>query len=213
MMESERDFKLKVYPALGMAIIFPFIFMSNSLMNKGLSGLAGSHWYLAIYLCGIMIPTVLLMLKHSSHFKGAWVYKVIPISGPRSILSGAVKAFVIRLLMPLYVVESFLFGLIFGAKVIPDLIVVGLGMLLFTMICFRAIRKSIPFSEPFDAVRSQEHLIVLPLLLVIGVLLGLHWASSLVTGGLYGYMLLLVIVNLVAWRIGFRVNWQQLETN
>ena len=32
-----------------------------------------------IYFCALLIPTVVMMMKYSAGYKGAWVYKAIPI--------------------------------------------------------------------------------------------------------------------------------------
>lgn len=147
-MSTEREFKLKVYPSLGFAIIFPFIFIFNQLKNLGWNGIISSKMYLNIYFCALLIPTVVMMMKYSGGYKGAWVYKAIPIKSAADIFRGTLKAFIVKLLFPVYIVECIIFMCIFGVSIFPDLIVVFLNILLFTVICFRTL-KGITFFGSF----------------------------------------------------------------
>jgi ABC-2 type transport system permease protein len=213
MMGNEREFKLKVYPALGFSIIFPFIFIFNEIRDRGLSGMASSNWYLSIYMCAMMIPTVMMMLKYSAKYKGAWIYRTVPFHNAAPIFKGTIKAFIVRLFLPIYVIESLLFTLLFGTRIIPHLIIVFLSILLYTIICFRALRKALPFSESFDAIQQNEAWVVLPLLLLITIFGGIHYLATLFNGGLYGLMAILLAVNFIVWRKGFNISWQSLSGN
>src|SRR5699024_11552690 len=47
-MAKEREFKLKVFPSLGMAMVFPFIFLFIFLQDSSPEALRGVHPYLYI---------------------------------------------------------------------------------------------------------------------------------------------------------------------
>ncbi|SCW69610.1 hypothetical protein SAMN04487970_103025 [Paenibacillus tianmuensis] len=211
MMGNEREFKLKVYPSLGFSIVFPFIFFFNVLRNQSFVEIAASKWYLNIYFCALLIPTVVMMLRYSGKPKGAWLYKTMPLSSPAPIFRGTIKAFLVRLFMPVYLIESVIFIALFGVRIVPDLIVVALSVLLYTVICFRTFRKALPFSESFEAVKQNDSLTFLPLLLLLALFAGVHLASTFVTGGVYAYMALLVVLNAVVWRKGFAISWDALR--
>jgi len=202
MMAREREFKLKVYPALGFAMVFPFIFIFNPAWSSGLKDLASSRWYLSIYLSALMIPSVVMMLKYSAQYKAAWVYKTAPVQSAAAIFKGTIKAFLMRLFLPIYLVESVIFVAIFGIRIIPDLIVACLSMLLYAVICFRFTRKSLPFSEPFQAVQESQRYVALLLLLFIGAFAAVHFVFSLIPFGVYIYMFLLALLNGAVWRAG-----------
>jgi ABC-2 type transport system permease protein len=213
MMIHERDFKLKVYPSLGFSLIFPFIFIFNKLKEDGLSGLASSKFFISIYICAMMIPTVLMMLKYSANYKGSWIYKTVPFQNAKPIFRGTIKAFIVRLFIPVFIIESILFMLLFGIRIFPDLIIVFLNILLYTVICFLSLRKALPFSEPFEAVKQNEGLTVIGLLMLIAVLGGIHFALTFLDGSLYPYMAVLLIANLFIWRKGFNITWTKLSSN
>lgn len=112
-MKHERDFKLKVYPSLGFSLILPFIFFYNELREQSLEQLADSRWYLSIYFSMIMIPTIVMMLKYSGKYKGAWLFKTVPLKELGTMTSGTLKAFLVKLFLPIYLVLQSSFCLSF----------------------------------------------------------------------------------------------------
>ncbi|WP_411682931.1 hypothetical protein [Clostridium thailandense] len=213
MMRNEREFKLKVYPSLGFSLIFPFIFMFNMLKDEGLVKLASSKVYLYIYFCALMLPTVIMMMKYSGRYKGAWIYKTMPIKNIASIFKGTLKAFIVNLLLPVYIVECLIFIYIFGMRILPDLIVVFLNMMLFTVICFRVMKKSLPFSEGFGVSGQGEGLIIIPLMLLIGALAGVHYFCTKFNCGVYIYMIVAFVMVIAAWKKAFNISVETVNLN
>lgn len=209
-MRNEREFKLKVYPSLGFALIFPFIFIFNQLKDLEWNSVVSSRIYLNIYFCALLIPTVVMMIKHSGGYKGAWVYKAIPIKNVADIFRGTLKAFIVKLLFPLYIVECVIFMCIFGVRIFPDLIVVFLSILLFTVICFRTLKKALPFSEGFGVSSQGEGLAVIPLMLLLGVLAAVHYVCTSINYGVYAYIVVMIIVDIFAWKKAFDISLDKL---
>ncbi|KAI7269614.1 hypothetical protein KC345_g7551, partial [Hortaea werneckii] len=79
MMKNEREFKLRVYPSVGLSLALPFIFMFNQVWTGDPAALRNSKAYLFIYFSALMMMTVVQMLRYSASYKGAWIYKVIPL--------------------------------------------------------------------------------------------------------------------------------------
>lgn len=211
MMRNEREFKLKVYPSLGFALIFPFIFIFNELRDSGWNSIASSKMYLNIYFCAMLLPTIVMMMKYSDTYKGAWVYKVTPIESMAAIFRGTLKAFIVRLMCPIYMVEGIVFLCIFGVRIFPDLVLVFLNILLFTVICFMVIEKALPFSEPFGVTDQGKGLIVIPLMLLLGVLAGIHYTCTLVNYGVYVYIAVMIILVMFAWKKALNISWKSLD--
>lgn len=208
MMSTERDFKLKVYPTLGFSIIFPFIFFFIYTPEGGMEGISSSKMYLFIYFCALLVPTVVMMLKYSGRYKGAWIYQTAPISHTAPIFKGTLKAFLARLLLPMFLIESLIFLAVFGMNIIPDLLCVLLVLPLYTLICFMVLRKALPFSEPFEATQQKEALLTLPLMLILAVFAGIHYFSSTIAYGVYMYLALLLVLNVAGWRNVFHIKWK-----
>lgn len=211
MIKNEREFKLSVYPSLGFAIIFPFIFIFNNLRGNSLSQIAETKQYFNIYLCAFMMPTVIMMMKYSTKYKAAWIYKALPVKKISSIYKGSLKAFIVRLLIPVYIFEAIIFLVIFGIKIFPHLILVLLNMLLFTVICFKVMKKSLPFSIMAGTANKDSGLIFIPLMLLLGILAGIHYGFTFTSYGIYIYMLILILLNLFLWRKAFNISFDELN--
>lgn len=208
-MKNERSFKLKVYPSLGFALIFPFIFMFNSMSDGGFNKISSSKAYLYIYFCAFLLPSVVMMIRYSEKYKGAWIYRAAPIKDVVPIFKGTIKACIIRLLLPVYMIDSIIFIVIFGIRIIPDLILVFLNMILFTMISFMVLKKALPFSEGYEAAQQGDGLVIIPLMILLAGLAGIHYASTLVSYGIYAYIAVAVIIDLVLWNRAFKLSWEK----
>ncbi|MGG0716953.1 hypothetical protein ABE096_05035 [Robertmurraya massiliosenegalensis] len=204
MMKNEREFRLKVYPSLGFSFVFPFIFIMNQLTINTFSEIASSKWYLSIYFCSIVIPTAVMMIKYSGKYKGAWIYKAAPIKDWHALYHGTMKAFIVNLYLPVFLSVSMIFIFIFGLRIIPDLIIVLLSSLLFAYFCMKILLKSLPFSESFDDAQKEMGLKVLPFMLLIGLLCGIHYISLLIPWGAWLYTVILIFVQVLIWANPFR---------
>jgi hypothetical protein len=204
MMKNERDFKLKVYPALGFSIAFPFIFIFGILQNSYDGSLKGSKVYLLIYFCTMLMQTVIQMLRYSTSYKGAWIYRLIPLPDSTPIYRGMLKAALLRLVLPLFAVDAVLFILLFGVHIVPDLVVVLFAMLIFSVICFRVYPRSLPFSERYEAAKQKDYTgVAFMLMFLLMGMAGIHYVFTLFTGGIYIYLLVLVVLNQWLWRKTF----------
>ncbi|MCI3921599.1 hypothetical protein MO973_15295 [Paenibacillus sp. TRM 82003] len=203
MLTAEREFKLKVYPALGFSIVFPFVFLFQALDDMSLAELAGTRWYLTVYIGGTMIPTVLYMLRYSGAYKGAWVYQVAPISDWSPVYRGTTKAAMVRLLAPIVVLLGVVYTVLFGMGFLPHFAAAALGFCLYAVLCFRMLDKGLPFSESFVGMKGGGFLMILAAVMVAAFAL-LHLAASFVPWGVWAYIALLLPANWYVWRKGFR---------
>lgn len=205
MMGRERDFKLKVYPQLGFSIVFPFIFMFNMLRSEGgFAAMRTGKGFLFLYFCALMIPSIIMMLKFSGNYKGAWIYQTAPLTDTASVYKGALKAMVAQLFAPVFILQAVIFLIIFGARIIPELIVILLGVLLYVVVSFMALEKGLPFSRPFQSSQSGGGFVIFGLIVLLGVFAGAHFGFTFLPYGEYLYMLLLLVLNLIAWKLAFR---------
>lgn len=209
MMNQEREFKLKVYPALGFSMVLPFIFLFNQIQLQSWSSLPSSKWYLSIYGCLIVIPTVSMMLNYSGTYKGAWIFKSAPIQNPLFLYRGTLKASLAKLFLPVYVVVGLVFIGLFGLQVIPQLIVALLSAFIYALICFKVFTRTIPFSEAIGAVEQTGGWRLLPLFLLIAVFVTIHSISLSFAYGVYLYMVILILVNILAWGTLFKTSWAE----
>ncbi|MDP5277108.1 hypothetical protein [Chengkuizengella axinellae] len=211
MMKNEREFKLKVYPSLGFSIILPFIFIING-FNSNFEQLTASKSYLSIYFTLITVPTIMILLKFSGKYKGAWIYKVTPTASLKPMFSGTIKAFIFNLYLPVYLLLCALFIALFGVRILPDLIVVFINLCLYSVICFILLKKSLPFSESFDHYKqSSQGFLIIGLMLFIGLFAGLHFISTLFIYGILLYSVISILSLWMAWKLAFNITWGKLE--
>ncbi|NMO97407.1 hypothetical protein [Paenibacillus lemnae] len=205
MMSREREFKLKVYPSLGLSLIIPFIFILTSLSTgNSLAEISSGRSYLFIYFCGAMIPTVVMMLKYSGNYKGSWIFQAIPLKDMNDIYKGTLKAFLSRLFIPLYLFEAVVFVSVFGTRIIPDLIAVLLSLFLYTYISYKLLGRNMPFAEPFQKVQGGGTTAKLfGMMVVLGLFAGIHVIASRMDYGTYLFIVILFALNYLVWRRGF----------
>lgn len=209
MIRNEREFKLKVYPSLGFSIVFPFIMMFQQFDNKNFSDIRSGNMYLFLYFVVIMIPSIIIMLKYSGKYKGAWIYKLINIDDLASIVKGAVKGGIVRLYLPVFFIDAVLFIIIFGIRIIPDIIIMFLVSLIIPVITFLFMKKAIPFSKPFDELnKGSDNVISILLLIITGFIAVIH--VGIVFIGIpilkYIYMILLILITWLSWKFGFKTS-------
>ncbi len=213
MLRNERDFKLKVYPSLGFSIVIPFLFLLNvnGVTGEGTLDFSTSKSYLNMYFSLIIVPQVVLMLRYSGKYKGAWIYKAAPISELHPIFSGAMKAFLVKLYLPVYLLLSIVFIYLFGIRILPDVILIFINACLYAVVCFLLFKKSIPFSESFDAYSQGFGGIIFVLMLFVALFAGLHYVSMLFPFGLYIYLLISAAVLYLLWKKAFNLTWEKVS--
>ncbi|MFJ5788521.1 hypothetical protein ACIP9G_00395 [Lysinibacillus sp. NPDC093197] len=204
MMKQEREFKLKVYPSLGFSFVIPFIFIFNIIRAEDVD-YSVSMSYLNIYFSMLIIPSAVIMLGHSAKFKAAWIYKVFPIKEYTDLQKGSLKAFLIKLYIPLYIVLSIVFCFIYGPRIIPDLLTVLVASCLYTIICYVGSGSKIPFTKPYDEIGDGQSWQSLILFIPLGILAGLHYyMATRISYGTIIYLIVLLIANFISWKLLFK---------
>ncbi|WP_010530256.1 hypothetical protein [Lentibacillus jeotgali] len=212
MMKKERDFKLKVYPSLGFALFFPFVFLFNSFNNELTGNIGDSKMYLTIYIGSIMIPAAIHMLKYSENYNGSWILRTVSLADSLSLHRGAIKAFFVKLYLPVFAVLSVVFLFIFSPRIAPDLVAVLLGGWLHTIISYKLLNnRTYPFSQSFELAQDTNTAFNILLSLMAGLFALVHYIVLSFSYGIYFYIGALLIVTVVSWLIIFRNNDAQLK--
>lgn len=200
-MKREREFKLKAYPNLGFIIIFPilfiFIFTNNyeGIESIPLSMSLNIYWFI------LMIPSILMTLQYSNDYKAAWIYESVFIKDTANIYRGVYKALIVNLLLPLYLVESVIFTVIFGIQVLGILIIVFIFLLIFIVAQHLLGKLRLPFTTKAGVVDNGSNLLNILLgMILVGVAATINYflLSNIIAMIVYG--IALVIVALFMWR-------------
>lgn len=204
MMKQEREFKLKVYPALGLSIVLPILFVFNELRINSFEELSQGKTYLSLYFCNLMIPSIVHMLKFSGTYKGNWIYRATPINQVSSIYSATLKAFLVKLYIPVFLIIGFVFFWIFTLRIVPELFIVLLAGIVQTLITFKIINDEMyPFSQSFEFAQETQTAKNFLLLLITGIFVGAHFIVLSIPYGVYVYLFILLIATIVSWRTIF----------
>ena len=217
MISTERDLKLKIYPSLATALFIPILFMfidrngGNSFMDN-IQTSYGGKVHLLMYISIILLCFCTAYINNSDSYKGAFIYKVLPIENPGIILKGAIKGALFKLVIPLYILESVLFLILKGPSIILDLIVMFLVLLIISLIYFKISNDRMPFSVKFTTTDSSKLLVpTIICILVLAVFALIHIAirNNIMLLGIYAIVLL--IVNVILWNTSFKVSWKDIR--
>lgn len=205
MMSRERDFKLRIYPVLGLAFVFPFIMLFNNLSTNSLSNIGSGYFYFTIYFSNIIIGIVIHLMKYSKKYKGAWIFRITPIKYKSQFYSAALKVFFVELYLPIFVVLSIIYLSIFSVRILPDLVAMLLTTIVLVLISYKVINNGIyPFSEPLEtAQQSGSSLKTFLMMFFVAIFAGIHFLSKLFTVGLYIYIFTLLFIIYFGWKFVF----------
>lgn len=200
MLRNERTFKLKVYPSLGMAIIFPF-FMLISMNHREFLNLIDTKNYLWIYMSFMMIPVAIVSLGYSGDYKGAWVFETIPVRNKSSINRGILKAAILNLFLPVFLLIGIIFLILYKMQIIDQMIVAGINMFLFIIIFFRSMDEFLPFSKAFEVSENPTGgAKIFFTMFLMALFAMIHFIITLKPYGAYIYIPVGLIASRIAWK-------------
>ena len=213
-MSNERKLKLKLYPSLAFSVIMPFIFIFSFMGSQHYSFaqiytlVTTGKYYLFLYFSAAFLAPSVVMLSMSENYKGAWIYKALPVESPAPVLKGALKAYLYKFVTPVYLFTCLLFIIIYGPGIIPDLILIFLNVLILTLIIFRLSKKELPFYKDFSNTQSGNTAVVFTAFGLCGVFAGIHYVLiAFLPLGVYIYLALSLLAVLLLWRSSFKVTW------
>lgn len=215
MVSNERKLKLRIYPNMAFASVMPLIiifrnFDNGNSFSEVVAEIAKGKSYLAIYITVLLLSNLVLMLSTSENYKGAWIYKVLPIETPEPIFKGALKGFLMKYVIPVYLIPSLLFLFVYKFEILIDTVVMLLNLILLSIIIFRAVSKELPFCRNFNYVQENT---ILPLIVSLGfcgISTAIHWGLKSIKYGMLGYSVVLLIIIVFLWRKSFNFRWKDI---
>jgi hypothetical protein len=216
MVRSERKLKLQLYPSLAFSVVMPFIFIfvtgQNRSLAQTLSSLHTSKSYFALYIGIAMSSLTVFFISRSEKYKGAWIYRTLPLKSPAVALKGAFKLFVLRFNFPIILFLVVICTLLFGLRIIPDMILVITNMLLLTLTLFKVSSKSLPFCSDFQTRQSGDNFAITFVMLVgSGILAGVHFGLTFVNYGVTINIVVSMIIAAILWKLCFSISWKDLQ--
>lgn len=204
MLKEERELKLKIFPLLGFAVIFPFIFLFNTLSTGSYEELKSGNSFMVIYFALIMIPSVVQMLEYSGNYKGQWIFYAAPIKNKSIVYSATLKASIMNYFIPILTMLSVIFLWIFSFKIILDLVVVLLATIALTLVSYGIFKKGkFPFTSSHEHTQTNAFFKVFGSMFIVGLMAALHAVVLIIPYGLPIYAFILLISIFIGWKLMF----------
>jgi len=194
----DKTFRLQFYPALGYIPIFVFIiiFSAGKNINNELAMLSYSNKFLwLIYIPLFAVASSIPLVTYNENFQASWIYHSMPVSKPGYLLSGNLKALVVKYFLPVYL-AFFVFALfVWGPAIIDDFILGLFNSLVSLLVLSRLSERFLPFSrQPNAKQQSGKFLQVILQMLIIALLVLIHFLMLDRTYIMYAFAALSFII-------------------
>lgn len=215
MLGNERKLKLKIYPSLAFGAILPIIIIFRSYgysesFSEMLSEISNTNTYMMVYMTVFLLSSNISMLSTSENYRGAWIYKALPIKSPSSIYKGSIKGFILKYNILVMLFVSVIFLLIYGANILLDILVMFCNMILLVIINFKISDKALPFSKDFGYIKENGIAVFIVSIGSVGASVGLHWFLKSIDYGIIAYAIGIIIAIIVLWKRSFNISWEDI---
>ncbi|HEY3372569.1 MAG TPA: hypothetical protein VGK10_17075 [Prolixibacteraceae bacterium] len=213
----ERQFKQTFLPALG--YIFIMVLAPNIGKHTSLSEITKGNTYLTIlYVCMFIGFTLCNSLLIGNNQPSTWIFKSLPLDSPASFFKGSIKAAFARFFMPFYLAIGTLLCVLWGIKIIPDVIIVFLCIYLITLLSYYLQQPGFPFSMEKTAAKGGSNGMKMFGLMTLAAALGvmhyllLRWFTGAnlllipIYGGAIIYVNRIMVYRRINWKAVDRVN-------
>jgi hypothetical protein len=203
----DRKFKLKTYPQLGFGLAYVVVM---SIQGQSLGG-SGFFYLFALYFAGIYVMVAQYQLGISDNYRASWVYGSAPIRKPGDVLSGALKALIVKLLTPFYLLLASYILFQYGTDKTPDVVLAFFNSLIMLISAALLSTRHLPFSVAPDVVKRSNT----ARSLLVGVILGAvgfsHYGLTMVPYGVLCAIPVTVALFWILLRQYRRTGWLQIE--
>lgn len=179
----DRKFKQAVYPSFGAMLIVAFAVLHPDFND--LSGwfqhLGSTRYYLSFIFFGFFATTSIVQIQFTDTPEAAWIYRALPIATPGHILTGAIKAMLIKFFVPMYTILSLVVLYIWGLKMIPLMLLGAVMTVTSTLVTLDLQNKSLPFSQAREMQQKGTNTLKVFLgLFIMGIIAGIVFAATFV---------------------------------
>jgi hypothetical protein len=150
--KRDRKFKQAVYPYFGIMIVFAVVILKPDLTNLAVSLQEKGQFskYLFIVIVGFSGNAAFIQLPFTDSPEAAWIYRALPLKEYGHIMTGALKAILSRFFIPVYLLLTIPCIILWGATIMPQLILSGLGNILIVMLPVLFQKMELPFTRARD---------------------------------------------------------------
>ena len=199
---KDRDFKSIIYTTIGSNLIGIFVIFDRSAEN------IKSYIYLFLYFYVLSIPTIIIALKRSRYYKASYIYTIIPIKNKMNVHKAAIKACLVNIIIPSYLIICIIFVWFYNVNIIQHIVVIFLVNIFITINTFKILDKSMPFSRQINVIKKNDSILENALMGVLTfILAGIHFIVSIFgTLAVNIYIIVIFIVNMILYKSIFKMN-------
>ncbi|MDP4290132.1 MAG: hypothetical protein Q8908_03540 [Bacteroidota bacterium] len=171
----DRKFKQAVYPAIG--YVFVIILMAFLNSGKHLSEISTSQKYLIfIYAPCFVLYILIFTIRYSDNFKASWIYQTFPVERPGHLISGAFKAILVQLFLPVFLMANCITLCFWGFEVLIDIIYGFLVSLMMAYVMLMTLKPAFPFSDEKTTEQAGQNIVkAILMMLAIALIGGTHY--------------------------------------
>lgn len=219
MTARSRDFKIKVYPAIGYLLVYGVVIaMGNKsfqLQDIQQQTAAGKTVVLiGLYFSSILFTTAVQQIGFSEKYKASWIFYTTPVDRPGAVISGSIKAAIFKFYIPVVVLVLISGVALIGPSVLPN-IVLGLGNVwLIVLLMAYVSYRQLPFSQSQNNnTKSGNFLKVMAIMLLTGLIGFIHYVLypfTIVIG------VLAILSAIAVWLVSGSIkntSWKQVAAN
>jgi len=203
---DEREFKLQAYPFIGIGLVLPFMLLLSDLRVESMATVSEGSAYLNVYFLNLVIGNLVYLTQFSGNYQGAWIFEAIGVQHRKHVFQATLKVLIIKYYLPLFILVSIPFLLIFSSAIVIDLIIIFLSSILVMLFAFGVfVKATLPFTQPFESMRQggSNMTNVFILMFVVFASWIAHFVISLIPYGLITYIFVLVIAIMLIWWFTF----------
>ena len=147
--KRDRKFKQAVYPYFGIMVVFGVGILMPDLTNliKSLQENNDLRRYLFLGLLGFMGSMATVQLPYTDTPEASWIYNIVPLKEHGHLMTGALKAILLKFVTPLYFLIVVPLIFLWGFAVLPQIILSFLCNILVILIGILIVKKELPFTR------------------------------------------------------------------
>ncbi len=211
----DKLFRLQFYPSLAYILIFVFVFVfrSDQSITESWKNLPNSSSFLAlIYVPLFTISIGIMIIAFNENFQAAWVYFCSPVTRPGELLTGSLKALLIKYFLPAYIIMFAIAFYIWHWQIIDDFIFGLFNNLLSFFIVAALTPHHLPFSkQPSTQQQAGKLAIVFLQMIMIGILILIHYLLLKIPYALYALTPLFLIGFIAILRNLQKLPWRKIS--
>ncbi|HHZ01684.1 MAG TPA: hypothetical protein GX396_01915 [Tissierellia bacterium] len=198
MFRSDRNLKLKIYPALSTGVLLPVLMI----FNMGVGGeieIRGSE-YLFLYFNLLIFSSVYSLVNYSSAWQGSYVFVSSGFRETSELYRGLMQAMAYRFFIPLIILNGIVYTIVFRFKFLIDIIVLLIASIAIMPLIGKIYLK-LPFSKPLDESNQKDSYAKFFLSLgIVGLMALIHFFFRALYMGIWIYLAVLILVLPIIWK-------------